>query len=167
MHRYSLNIDTSLYSNAKYIIYYFSKRGREVTNLKLQKLLYFLEAIYMVISNKDNLFDEEFYASNLGPSNDAIYGKYKEFGKIPIMLDERINIPKENLKYIKILFELFGDYTAYDLVALSHCNGSPWCDIYRKYEDGDIPGDEIIDKLKTKKWFLEDVVDIEDDDYES
>lgn len=160
-------MDNSLNNNAKYIICYFSKNKKEVTNLKLQKLLYFLEAIYMVLANKDNLFEEEFYAWNFGPVNDTIYEKYKEFGRLPIILDESIEIPKENLKYIKVLFNLFGNYTAYDLVALSHSKGSPWCNIYVKYDGEDIPHYEIVDKLKTKKWFLDDVVVLEDGDYES
>ena len=33
---------------AKYVIYYCTKKGYLITNLKLQKILYFIQAIFLV-----------------------------------------------------------------------------------------------------------------------
>ena len=38
-------IERDIIINAYYVIYYFNQNGKKITNLKLQKLLYFLEAI--------------------------------------------------------------------------------------------------------------------------
>ena len=162
----SSNLDKNMLNNAKYIISYFSYNDKEVTNLKIQKLLYFLEAIYMVVRDEKSLFSEEFYAWNFGPVSNVVYEEYKGFGRTPIVLEEKVTIPKDNLKYIKILFELFSDYTSYQLVALSHLPGSPWHDIYVKYGEDDIPNYEVIEKEKTKVWFRDNVVDIEEEDYD-
>lgn len=159
----SSDLDKNILNNAKYIISYFSDNDKEITNLKIQKLLYFLEAIYMVVSDEKSLFNENFYAWNFGPVSDAVYEQYKNFGRTPIVLEEKVMIPKYNLVYIKILFDLFANYTSYQLVALSHLPSSPWHDIYVKYGENDIPNNEIIEKEKTKIWFRENVVNIDEE----
>lgn len=146
-------IDRNVINNSKYIITYFNENNVEVTNLKLQKLLYFLEAIYMVDRDEDYLFIEDFYAWNFGPVSDIVYQEYKEFGSLPIEIKPVI-IPEENKMYIEGLFDLLKDFTTYQLVALSHREGSPWYEIYEKYQDSLIPDNIIIDKRKTKNWFM-------------
>ena len=147
-----MKIERDILKNSKYIITYFNEKGKDVTNLMLEKLLYFLEAIYMVRTNEDYLFNDDFYAWNFGPVNEIVYKEYKFFGRIPITLEEKILIPKENVRYIENLYNLFKEYNAYDLVSLSHQDGSPWY-IIDKYYNSDIPDDVIIEKLETKKWF--------------
>ena len=111
------SIERDILKNSQYIITYFNEHDKEVTNIKLQKLLYFLEAIYMFIEDKKELFLEDFYAWNLGPINDKAYNEYKFFGNatigdiICILLDKSIEINHLNLKYIEILYNLFSDFT--------------------------------------------------------
>lgn len=147
------NIERSIEKNADYIIAYFNENEKEVTNLKLQKLLYFLEAIYMVLSEENKLFDEEFYAWDFGPVNDVIYKKYKYFGSMPLPCEYSVSdIPEENKKYIIQLYNNFGEYKSFDLVGISHQEGSPWYKINEKYKS-DIPDNEVISKESTKEWF--------------
>lgn len=96
-----MEIERSVLKNAKYIISFFSKREYSVTNLKLQKLLYFLEALYMVETNEDYLYNEDFYAWNFGPVSNIVYNEYKFFGKMRIVLKDKIEINRLNEKYIK------------------------------------------------------------------
>lgn len=145
-------IERDILKNAKYIIAYFKERDKNVTNLMLEKLLYFLEAIYMVMTDEDRLFKEDFAAWNFGPVNEIVYKEYKDFGSMPIFLDEEIKIPKKNEEYVAYLYELFKDYNAYMLVNLSHSKNSPWYKINEKY-DFEIPKGEIIPKEETKEWF--------------
>lgn len=146
------NIERGVIKNSEYIIEYYNRNGKKITNLELQKLAYFLEAIYMVSTDEEYLFEEEFAAWNFGPVNFEIYKHYKNFGRIPIDLEKEVNINPQNLKYIENLFELFKDFTATQLVNLSHSEGSPWHTIYKK-NNGSIPRDEVISKSETKKWF--------------
>lgn len=157
-------IEKSIEINAKYIISYFNENKKEVTNLKLQKLLYFLEAIYMVLEDENSLFDEEFYAWDFGPVNDKVYQIYKFYGNFPISLDEKININPNNKKYIEELFKNFSEFKAYELVSISHQDGSPWSEINKKY-DSDIPDGIKIEKIETKKWFKTIVEISSEEDY--
>lgn len=145
-------IERDIIKNSEYIISFFKNHNQEVTNLMLEKLLYFLEAIYMSITDENKLYEEEFYAWNFGPVNKKVYSKYKSFGKLPIKLNRKITINPNNEKYVKFLYDLFKDFTAFDLVNLSHSENSPWYEINKEY-NGDIGEDVIINKEETKKWF--------------
>ena len=147
-----MGIERDILLNAKYIISYFNENGKNITNLMLEKLLYFLEAIYMVVTDEDYLFYEDFCAWNFGPVNEIVYQQYKFYGRLPILLDEKVSIPLENKKYIEQLYDLFKDFNASDLVGLSHQEGSPWFSIDKQY-DSEIPENVMISKIETKKWF--------------
>lgn len=51
-----MELERDILLNSYYIIDYFKKNGQEITNLKLQKLLYLEEAIYMSASDENYLF---------------------------------------------------------------------------------------------------------------
>lgn len=148
-------IERNILLNSKYIIAFFNRRGAKITQVMLQKLLYFLEAIYMVSEEENYLFLEDFYAWSFGPMNETVYNEYKIFGKMPLELyeDAEITINPINQKFIDNLYDMFKDYDAYKLVSLSHAPGSPWHTLYKKYGLA-IPEDKIIDKLQTREWFL-------------
>ena len=147
------NIERDIKKNAKYIIKYFNDNQKDVTNLMLEKLLYFLEAIYMTITDEDKLYNEDFCAFDFGPVNKIVYDEYKRFGKYPIKISTSyIDINEENKKYIEFLYNLFKDYTPFELVTLSHSEGSPWYEINERY-NGNIEKNVIIPKSETKKWF--------------
>ncbi len=147
--------------NSEYIIHYFNKQNKRVTNLTLEKLLYFYEAIYMVISGDERLFNEEFYAWDFGPVNKIVYNKYKKFGRASLPDTLTTDIDPINNYYISILYSLFKDYTAFDLVSLSHSEGSPWDEINKESKGNPIDKSEIINKAKTKAWF-EKIINYED-----
>lgn len=146
------NVERDVLKNSEYIIEFYRRNDKKITNLELQKLAYFLEAIYMVITDEEYLYNEEFTAWNFGPVNTEIYNCYKSFGRIPIEIEKSININSQNLKYIENLYELFKDFNATQLVNLSHQKGSPWYNIYNNSQ-GSISRNEIISKNETKKWF--------------
>ena len=147
-----VEIDRDIINNSEYIIQFYKEKDKKITNLELQKLAYFLEAIYMVCEDASYLYNEDFSAWNFGPVNLVIYNKYKKFGNLPIELEKNIEINPINKKYIENLYNLFKDFNATQLVNLSHSKGSPWYDIYSE-NNGKIPRNEIIDKKNTKKWF--------------
>lgn len=145
-------IERNIIENSEYIIEYYKQNQKTVTNLELQKLAYFLEAIYMVCTDEQYLYKEQFSAWNFGPVNTEIYNRYKSFGSMPIELDHEVNINRVNLKYIKILYNLFNDFTAAQLVNLSHIENSPWYNISKKW-NSQIPKNVMISKNETKEWF--------------
>lgn len=147
-------IERDIIKNSEYIIHYFSKeRKKEVTNLMLEKLLYFLEAIYMALTKENYLYEEDFYAWDFGPVNKRVYDTYKEFGRMPIKLEKNIHINEENQRYIEVLYALFKDYSTFDLVNLSHSKDSPWYKINKEYNGNISDKKIIIEKDATKIWF--------------
>ena len=154
------SIERDVVKNSEYIISYYKINGKTITNLEVQKLAYFLEAIYMVYTDEEYLYNEEFSAWNFGPVNTKIYNQYKNFGSVPIELDHEVIINQNNLKFIQMLYELFKSFNATQLVNLSHIKGSPWYEIYSQYK-GTIPRGKMISKRKTKEWFntLVDIID--------
>lgn len=156
------SINRDIIENSYYVIQYFQTYGKEVTNLKLQKLMYFLEAFYMVCNPDEiELFDTSFYAWEYGPVSKILYEKYRSFNNASIELSEDEkeigrNLPEENKRYVFFLYVAFSEYKASDLVNLTHVPGSPWHKVYEPKEEDDIINiDKEINKIETRDWFKE------------
>ena len=65
---------------AHYILGYASRKQIPVTNLKLQKLLFFCQGWYLA-SKGSLLFDESFEAWPKGPAIYDVWSAFKGFGK--------------------------------------------------------------------------------------
>ncbi len=163
------DLNRDIIENSYYLINLFlidktESKKISITNLKLQKLMYFVEAYYMVKNpNDDKLFTSTWSAWDYGPVSRDLYNYYKKFGSIEISLTENQvsigeNLPPENKKYIDKIYSLFGNFSAFDLVTLTHLKGSPWSIIYesnkesKKYNFENL-NDSVISKKKTKEWF--------------
>ena len=79
---------------AKYLIYLASRefigdnREREgITNLKLQKVLYFAQVHYLTILNRP-LFSDKIEAWEYGPVVPGVYRQYRSKGSNPIISEE-------------------------------------------------------------------------------
>ena len=155
-----MSMEKDLIKNAYYIISYFHQKGKIITQLKLQKLLYFLEAIYLIQNlDESSLFKEDFYAWEFGPVSKVIYQKFKDYRNTTISLNEEgdeiaSNMNEENKVYIEALYRLLGDMTASQLVTLSHLPNSPWFKLKEKFH-GNIPKDTIISRVETRDWLAE------------
>jgi uncharacterized phage-associated protein len=130
-----------------------------ISNLKLQKLMYFVEAYYMNKEDKNHLYDSEWSAWDYGPVNKELYNYFKKFGSVEISLSQEEkntidDLPETNKKCIKKIYDFFGGYNAFDLVTLTHMPNSPWYELKRtsKY-DFNILNDSVINKKETKIWF--------------
>ena len=66
---------------ANYLIYLSEMIGEPLTNMKLQKLLYYCYAWFLVDkNNEEQLFDEEIQAWQYGPVIPLVYDVYKIHG---------------------------------------------------------------------------------------
>lgn len=118
---------------------------QSMTNLKLQKMIYFVYADYL-INTHESLFPEKIIAYHYGPIVKEVYEKYKRHGrKIITPEDDSVNLEStkitrpmalarlskakqhaEVLASVQRVFTKFGNMTATQLVALTHRNNSPW-----------------------------------------
>lgn len=137
-------------SICRYVINYSDKKGYGISNLKLQKLLYLIQA-YFLKTKGEPCFDSTIEAWNFGPVVPRAYHEYKQFGcgNIPpiksyiqintknVWDSKRIpyddsGIEKKDKKQINKVVDLFSGYSATDLVALTH-QQSPWINSYEPY----------------------------------
>lgn len=128
-----------------------------VCALALQKILYFIQEIYMVMFGEP-LYKEDCMAWVHGPVYEVVYDLFKDFKYNPIE-DNRFAIFKERFqelsdqekKVIDLVVNSFGKYSGKVLETITH-NESPWKEARTDYEPLQ-PSREIIDKNEIKKYF--------------
>lgn len=104
---------------AKGIIKYYNQKQIPITNLALQKLLYFFQKEYY-IKNGVLAFDTPFYAFTYGPVIEEVWRNYKDNGS-----DNLYELDfNEKIDDISII-DKYTSMSAWDLVTLSHCE-SGW-----------------------------------------
>jgi uncharacterized phage-associated protein len=127
-------IDISALDVAKYFLYKANKDGDLVTNLKMQKLLYYAQAWHLVNFDGQPLFRETIRAWAFGPVVKEVYDKYKKFGASPIKHTstekEAAIFSKEQIKYLDDFYDVFFKFSAHELVNMTH-NEAPWKEAYK------------------------------------
>jgi len=144
---------------ADYFIGLSNVTGSLITNLKLQKLVYYADAWHL--ANYDTcLIEEDFQAWVHGPAIPALYGQYKEFGWQPILrtdLDENTynklldELKPQTKKLLEVVCESYFSLTAFELERLTH-NEDPW-KITRDGLPDDQPSEKVIDKNLMKDYY--------------
>ena len=138
-------------------IYYIFQQLEEVTPLMLQKLLYFIQGIYLVLNNV-SVFDEDCEAWVHGPVYPEVYNLFKDFKYNPIddarffvLTGTKDKLTAEERKVIDLVVNTFGLYGGKTLEKITH-NEEPWKLAREGYDDG-IPSNEIITKDSIRKYF--------------
>lgn len=129
---------------AKYTILRLIQNGQSICPLKLQKLLYYIQAWHMVYFNRENtLFEEVPEAWVNGPVYRTIYEEYKKIGiydqitlenvsctpktlerNTKIAHDE-LNIEEEQYQFLESIYKHYGSMSHDRLVFLTHSQ-QPW-----------------------------------------
>lgn len=132
---------------AKYVITSCSNQNQPVSNLKLQKMLYFLWVDFYKATGR-MLFNDDICAWKLGPVVPEVYYEYCHYAGTPISLSFLTDIDSKDRK---ILNDIISDYLpipANELVERTHVAGSAWDTIYQNGLGNRkvIPFDLIIEK---------------------
>lgn len=114
---------------ADYFIAFANETGSLITNLKLQKLVYYAQAWNLVINQKE-LFPDKFEAWVHGPVLPNLYKKYRvnKWGPInkDIKLDDvKKNLGEDEIKLLKDVADVYFELDAYKLEKLTHIE-EPW-----------------------------------------
>jgi uncharacterized phage-associated protein len=99
----------------------------EMTNMKVQKLLYYAQSLHLALYDEP-LFDEEIQAWRYGPVCPRAYRFYSEFEakQLPIPSREELSqIPDDQQDVLAEVWEYFGGYHAYRLSDMTHFE-FPW-----------------------------------------
>lgn len=135
---------------AQYFLYLDSiNEGDGISNLKLQKLVYYAQGFYSAIFDKP-LFEEEVSAWMHGPVVEELYHQNKQYGSNPIPNDsdfDKNSLNKDELELIEEVFQVFGQFSAWKLRNMTH-DESPWID--HESSAGIIPKEAISEYFKTR-----------------
>jgi len=120
-----------------------------ISNLKLQKLVYYAQGFFLAIFDRP-LFEDKIEAWTHGPVVPALYHKYKNYGRCAIPLDEGFDygaLSKDEAELVEEVHRVFGQFSAWKLREMTHSE-PPW----RNHEAsaGVIPQEELRDYFKTR-----------------
>lgn len=116
-------------NSAEKIALYIVSSGREITNLLLQKILYYVKGISKLFEGKSIIL-EPCEAWKFGPVFPSVYEKYREFGKQEIETGVPVEyigelLSKEEKQVTDYVMDTFGIYNAWFLKDLTHIE-EPW-----------------------------------------
>jgi uncharacterized phage-associated protein len=139
---------------AKWLIAWAEAEGEELSNLKLQKLLYYAQGHHLADTHQP-LFSDAIQAWSHGPVVPDVYHEYKEFGSASIVLPDEDPFTWDDVdawtsQYLSAVWNTYGGYSAGWLRNMTH-EERPWKDHFRP--DGYaivIPQNEI-EKFFTEK----------------
>ncbi len=120
--------------------------GDIISNLKLQKLLYYAQGIHLA-KYDEPLFKDEIVHWQLGPVVKSVYKKYKEYNNKALIIPDEIenisNFSNTHKDSIRLTYNNYGQYSAWVLSQKTH-QEDPW-----KNTDQD----DIITKTAIKTFF--------------
>ena len=121
---------------ARYIVCFFQDAGDPVTNLKLQKLLYYVHGWSLALRGSP-AFDDRMEAWVHGPVQPGVYGTYKKYRWSCITEEVARPTLEPNLEgLVREVLEAYGTDSAYELERRTHVE-PPWLEAR-----GGIPHDQ-------------------------
>lgn len=139
---------------AKYFLLIASSldAGDTISNLKMQKMLYYAQGWHLAHFNTP-LFDDEIEAWKHGPVVRSVYNEFKKYGKDAISFNELdsfnqnvINIDEQ--EFITFVFKRLSRFSAWELREQTH-KEPPYKDNFVETMNNNIPKSEI------KKYFCD------------
>ena len=125
-------------TNAEQVASYFiglqdDNAGDLISNLKLQKLLYYAQGLYLAMHEMP-LFPESIEAWTYGPVVPSVYHTFKNHGASPIPYDsiQCTPIGNEDIKdFLSEIYTVFGQYSAWKLRDMTH-QEKPYLDMQER-----------------------------------
>lgn len=123
-----------------------------ITNLKLQKLLYYAQGCFLAITGSP-LFDDPILAWKHGPVVRSVYDEYKHNGSDGIKFEDDFDVrqfTKQENSILTQVYNEFGQYSAWKLRNMTH-NEAPW---------KETPQNQEIKQDKLKSFFEREYVEL-------
>ena len=126
-----------------------TEHGDTISNLKLQKMLYYMQGFHLAFFGTP-LFEEEIKAWQYGPVVPSVYEEYKRYESKAIDLPEGpvIELTEDEEAVFDNVYDEYNQFSAVALMKMTH-DESPW----RSTEIG-----QVIDKGKIKQFFKTQIV---------
>lgn len=117
---------------SKYIVTKCMKDKKPISNLQLQKILYYIQVEF--VRNRDcRVFIDDIEAWQFGPCVRSVYQKFCGSGSFPLRFEyeNADNFNAEDKKVIDGIIEEKRDKEPWDLVDDVHADGKPWSCVYQ------------------------------------
>ncbi len=121
--------------------------GDSLSNLKLQKLVYYAQGFYLANYGKP-LFPEQLEAWEHGPVVPELYRAFKQHGAEPIPLPDSLDFekyPAEVRELLDEVYSVYGQFSASKLRRMTHAE-APWKEAYNS-------GSRVISQESLSKYF--------------
>ncbi len=148
---------------ANFILDVCDEAGRPLTNLQLQKIVFFCHA-WSLAERNEPLIRHSFEAWEYGPVLPYLYREFKNFDRAPIRGRARrlnlltgateIALPEIDTNaqfFLRTIVDYYSRIDAFDLVELSHVAGGPWHNVWNHL--GDVNPGMKIDNVEIEKFY--------------
>ena len=131
---------------------WFLANVESVTNKKLQKLVYYAYAWFLVFNNKIaedielRFFDAHFEAWVHGAARPELYDKYKEYGSSNIQkyVGELADFSADELEVLNQVCDIYGKYNGNELESIC-CQEDPWKNARKDLNNYELSTNKITD----------------------
>ncbi|MEI4959193.1 MULTISPECIES: Panacea domain-containing protein [Aeromonas] len=139
----------SAHKVADFFLAFAREHGDFISQLKLQKMVYYADAWFLV-NNNEPLIEEDFEAWIHGPVVRSLYQRFKEYRWNPILEDiELPELTSEQKEHLTEIYQVFGKFSGYELEQMTH-NEYPWIEAR-----GNCAPDEACEKIIKKNIMLD------------
>ncbi|MDO7884269.1 Panacea domain-containing protein [Hymenobacter cheonanensis] len=139
---------------AEYLLRLSDEEANDITNLKLQKLVYYVQG-FSLAAYDEKLFDEPIQAWRYGPVVADLYHYYKDNGSQVIFPDPSYEFTQdftpEQEELMKEVNNIYGQYSGVKLMHLTH-EERPWMEAQEK-------GASIINTQTMQDYFKEQLIE--------
>ena len=116
---------------SKYIVSKCIEDGQPISNLQLQKILYYIQKDFL--QRNEIAFSDDIEAWQFGPVVPNVYYHYCGYGAMPISITkEAFSILSSDVSYIDEIVEEKRVLDPWEMVAETHKEDGAWAKIYRK-----------------------------------
>jgi len=143
--------DSEVHTVANYLVAFSQRHGDPISNLKLQKLLYYAEGWYLAFYSK-SLFSADIQAWPRGPVVPSVWREFKSYYWKPI--SRKVPLPSVNARvkeHIDELMSAYGDFSAYTLERMTH-EEDPWIEARHGLRE-DERSNRLISRETMKNYF--------------
>lgn len=109
--------------------------GKELSNLKLQKLVFLAHGFSLALFDKPLQY-RDVHAWQYGPVIPHLYKSLRKYGadKVtePIETDDKVDNPSDEYDLIKTVWKSYSRFSASQLVNITHKKDAPWAIAWEK-----------------------------------
>ncbi|PAF50429.1 type II toxin-antitoxin system antitoxin SocA domain-containing protein [Helicobacter sp. 13S00477-4] len=131
---------------ARYIINKCIELEKPISNLPLQKIIYFVHIGFLKKTGKQLITDKDFEAWQWGPVIRDVYHEYRIFGSNALSIpeeDSNLDLDKSEKEIVDKIIDESTELPPWELVKRSHNPQGAWIKVYKEGSKNIIPSELI------------------------